>query len=689
VPSFFFLIPGDLSAWFGGLSFVLLMFIPGAWIAFVPALEGVPFWARLFTGAMLSPLVLCAEFYAVRLMGFAFGPTAVILVFLNLPVLYFVWKRRGDLASLTTSGWLAGVAAVAIPAACLTSILIHMDTRIFAPHSWLHADPMYMFARGDLVPEAPTLAGIRLSYPVWTALVGPVVQSFLLNSPPVSTYVWGNLVALIAVYAFAAAIAKELGGGKLAQFTCGIWLFLGANPIGYILMRVAPRGGSAHYLWGDPRYTPWVSKFQSLTPMVLALGMLMAMIYFLIRADKLTRSVFVVIGLLLLGIGLLYPLLFPPACGIVAARALAPLAQRKERERPYREWLAWAGLLLVAVLLTYSEIKFLTSGRQAAAGPVLLSPLTSAARKIIGSLIATSLLLGGLAFTIRECWKARPAVTVTLLGGALSGYILYAFFFIPFYENEYKFVFPVAMCLSPFAALAVEKIWRQWPRKYAVAFSAALILLVAGPFAQREYMNWPAPPTMPGVRFAEKPSLDLSAFQLRLTQPQAWAGICDAVLRRTPPNSILLVDNVSVYYPAVTSRSLYVASANEVYPGLNLYLDDIDANVRGYGQQIIEQRRATLTDVFGAADATRREQAIDVILALKRPIAIVAEARHAGLVEWLERNKTATRLFAQDGLSLWSIDGAGGSAATSSSATATGSLARQAARSSTASEGVF
>jgi hypothetical protein len=231
VPSSFFLIPGDWSAWLGGLSFLLLMFIPGAWVTFAPALGGVPFWARLFTGAMLSPLVLCAEFYAVRPMGFAFGPTAVILVFLNLPALYFVWKRRGNLASLTTSGWLAGVAAVAIPAVCLTSILIHMDTRIFAPHSWLHADPMYMFARGDLVPEAPTLAGIRLSYPVWTALVGPVVQSFLLNSPPVSSYVWGNLVALIAVYAFAAAIAKALGGGKLAQYTCGIWLFLGANPI--------------------------------------------------------------------------------------------------------------------------------------------------------------------------------------------------------------------------------------------------------------------------------------------------------------------------------------------------------------------------------------------------------------------------------------------------------------------------
>jgi hypothetical protein len=458
-------------------------------------------------------------------------------------------------------------------------------------------------------------------------------------------------------------------------------------------MKVAPRGGTGRYLWGDPRYTPWVSKFLSLTPMVLALGMLMAIIYFLIRSGPLTKSIFAIIGLLLSGIGLLYPLLFPPAFAVVAARALAPLVRLKRREWPYRESLAWAGLLLVAVLITYGEVKFITSGRQAAASPVLISSLSSMARKTFGSLVATSLLLAGLAYAIRECWKASPTGTVTLLGGALFAYILYAFFFIPFYENEYKFVFSVAMCLSPFPAIAVEKIWRQWPRQYAVPVSAALILLVVGAYADYTYNTWPAPPTMPGVHFEKKPSLDLGSFQLRLSQSQGGQGISEAVLNRTPPNSILLVDDGSVYYPAFTARTLYVAASNRVYPGLNLFLDDIDANVRGYGMQIIEQRRATLANVFGAADATIREQALNVILALKRPIAIVAGPQHAGLVEWLEHNKTSTRLYAQSGLSLWLIDVAGRPAATPSGAVATGSLVHQTAAGgpglSTAAEGMY
>jgi hypothetical protein len=249
------------------------------------------------------------------------------------------------------------------------------------------------------------------------------------------------------------------------------------------------------------------------------------------------------------------------------------------------------------------------------------------------------------------------------------------------------------MCLSPFAAIAVEKMWRERPRMYAASVSAALIVLAGGAYAHYTYITWPAPPTMPGVHFEKKPSLDRSAFQIRLTQPEDWAGVCDALLRITPANSILLVDDGSVYYPAFTARALYVAASNRIYPGLNLFEDDIDADVRGYGRQIVEQRRATLADVFGAAGAdgaARRDRALDAILALKRPVAIVAEPRHPELIAWLEHNKTATRLYAQSGLSLWLIDGSGNSSTTSFGAIQTGSLARKTeAAPNAAGEGLF
>lgn len=657
-------IPGDLCAWFGALGYLLLMFAPGAWTTFGLTLDGIPFWAKLSTAAMLSPLMVCAEFFAMRLIGIPFGPTAVTLVFLNLPAIYLIWKRRVKVASPPISDWLVGVAAVVIPVICMISLLIHTDARIYSAHSWVHADAVYMFARGDLALEDPTLAGFRMSWPVWSALPFQAVHSFLVDSPPMSCYVWSNLLWLIATCSFSVGITREMGGGKLAQFGSGIWLLVGTNPVGYILAKLVP-GGMSHYLWGDPRYTPWVVKFLLSGPMALALGMTMAMIYLLVRSGPLTKQVLIIICLLLSGIGLLYPLLFPPACGIIAAKALALVTEKHSGRWTilYREWSVLAGLLLVALLVTHSEVKFLTADRLVSTSPVVLSTLPSVARKMLESLIATSLLLAGVALTIRGCWKSKRAATALLLGGALGSYVLHAAFHIPFYENEYKFIFPIAMCLAVFPAIAVEQIWREWPRGKAVPVLTGIVLLLLGTYGHWAYVNWPAPWLAPWLlpkplkfEMTYDPPLDVSEFYLKLNQRDPWSGICNAVRRMTPADSILVLDNGAFYYPALTARSLYVSPINRNYPGVNLGADDIDADLRGYGRQILEQRRATMADFFDARDDSRREQALNVMLTLKRPIAIVAEPRHTDLQEWLKHRETAVQLYAENGLSLWLID---------------------------------
>jgi hypothetical protein len=648
--------PGDLSAWLLEPGWLLLMFAPGAWITFGSALQGIPFWARLFTGTMLSPLIVSAEFYAIRLMGVPFGPTAVILVILNLPPLYLIWKRRGKVAALQPGDWLVAGAALAIPLVCMSWLLMNVDARIFAPHGWPHADAVYMFARGALVPEDPTLAGMGMAYPVWSPLAFQAVESFLLNTPPVASFAWSNLLWLVVVCGFAAGIAKEMGGGRLAQGTAGIWLLLGTNPVGYILMKLAP-GYMSHELWGDPRYTPWALKFLSFTPMTLALGMLIAMVYLLVRPVSVTKGLLAVVCLLLSGIGLLYPLLFPPACGVIVARALAPLASPRKGQWsfPDREWLAWAGILLVALMLTASEIRFITADRRAPS-PVVLSSVSSGARKIVESLIVTSVLLAGLAFTVRHCWKSRRTQTAFLVGGALASCFLYVAFFIPYYENEYKFVFAVVMCLAVFPAIAMERIWREWPRSKAVPVLAALALLLFGTYGHFTYAYWPAPWLQRPEHFERRPLLAPAGFFLQMDPRETWSGICNAVLRMTPPDSILVLNNAAFYYPGLTARSLYASPADKLYAGVNLPVDDMDNHIRGYGLEIVHERRATLADFFDSHDTGRRERAIQAMLRLKRPVAIIAEPQNAGLAEWLKQRKTATRLYDQNGLSLWLID---------------------------------
>src|SRR5271166_6050655 len=127
--------PADWLAWFGTLGYLLLVFTPGAWITFGLALNGIPFWARLSLAVVLSPLIVCVEYYALRLLGIPFGSTAILLIVLNMPATYLVWKRRAPVATLHRSDWLVGAAAVVIPIICLYPVLANMDARVYSGHS--------------------------------------------------------------------------------------------------------------------------------------------------------------------------------------------------------------------------------------------------------------------------------------------------------------------------------------------------------------------------------------------------------------------------------------------------------------------------------------------------------------------------------------------------------------------------
>jgi hypothetical protein len=653
-------ISGDFLAWLGALGYLLLLFAPGAWISFGLELNDLPFWARLLMSAVLSPLVVWAEFYAIRLVGVPFGPTSVTLVFVNLPALCLVWKRRLKLSSLHLGDWIMGASAIIIPVMCMLPVLIHFEDRIHSPHGWLHADVVYMLARGDLTLEASTLAGIRLSFPVWSALVFQAVHSFLVNSAPVSCYIWNNLLSLIAVFGFAAGITRELGGGRLARLSSGIWLLIGANPVGYILMQIAPWGMS-HELWGDMRYTPWVSKFLDFGPMPLALGMLSAMLFLLLRAGPLTKQYLAVIFLLLSGIGFFYPLLLPPACAFIGAKAIAIAAENPNwrREIPYRDWLVMGVLACLALVVTYAELKYITADRHVATSPILLSAIPNMFRKISESLVATSLFVAGLAFVLRNSWNSRRSATALLLCGALASYILYIIFNIPYYENEYKFIFSAVMCLAVFPAIAVERIWREWTRARSAALLAITAVLVLGTYAYWNYANWPAPWAPRGQNISEErkyTKLNATDFYIELEQREEWSGICRAVRQLTPADSILVVNNDKFYYPVLTARSLYVSAGNRNFNGVNHRADILDAGLRGYGQQILKQRRAALFEFFETTDSSKREQVLQALLALKRPLVVIAEPRHSSLLEYLRHMELARQLYVKNNLSLWLID---------------------------------
>jgi hypothetical protein len=654
-----FLKPGS---WLGELAYLLLVFTPGAWLAFGLPLKGISFWIKLCLAAALSPTIVCAQFYAFRLLGVPFSYTVASIVFLNIPAAFLVWRGRKTLQKTERSGWLVGATCMFIPVACLWSAITNIDVRIYSGASWLHADAAYMFARGDLVPEAPTLAGLRMAYPVWSGLVFEAIHSYLVQTPPQVTYIWSNLFLLIAACGLAAGVANELGGKTAAQAASAVFLLLGTNPLGYVLIQFFPLQRFPQ-IWGDERYTPWVNKFMLFGPMTMGIVMTMAIIYLLVRPGSLSREVFVVVGLLLCSIGLFYPLLFPSACGLMCARAFADLLDEPawNWKRHAREILTLAGLVLLAGIVTYSEVRFMTAARHNSSAEVLLSSLPGAAKKLFAAGISTALLLFGAALSFRRLWPVHRRAIVFLLVGAAASFLLYAVFFVPFYSNEYKFIFTAAMCLAAFPAISIERIWHEWPRARAVPVLVFLLLLPLGAYGDWAYRNWPAP--WLGAHVTSKsypqtyaPPLNSDGFFISLNSGDERFAICNAVRTMTPERAVLLVDDNEVYYPELTSRTLYVSDQNRSYPGVNLWSDALDIEVGGYGPQILAERRATLTDFFDSKGSQLRENALHAVQELNRPIAVVVDQANPDLLNWMKANSDAHELYQESGLSLWLID---------------------------------
>jgi len=266
-----------------GIAFLIVTVLPGAWITFGLPLRQLAFWARLFTGVLLSPLVAGLEFYALRLVGASFPQTAFLLVFINLPALYLIWRHGRGLGIPNRSTWLTWSLVVLISVACLIPAFLHPQAVMYRGHPWLYTEPIYALAKGELIPEDPDLAGFRMGYPVWSGLIHQAVLSYLLDSPPMWNFIWTSLVCLIVVYGFSMGLVEGLGGGWLAKLSSGVWLFLGANCAGYVLKILLPsRMTDAVRIWGDMRYTPWVWKFHDYNSMPLILAMFAALAYLLI-----------------------------------------------------------------------------------------------------------------------------------------------------------------------------------------------------------------------------------------------------------------------------------------------------------------------------------------------------------------------------------------------------------------------
>jgi hypothetical protein len=641
----------------GLLGTLVLVLLPGAWITFLLPLRGFPLWARLCTGAILAPAVVAAQFYAVRLLGLSFEQTSVGLVFLNLPAAYLIVRRHVAWPRLDRRAALAAGLAALVITASSAPFLLDPQKRLYTWEAWSQADVVYSLANGQLVLEDAELAGVRLSYP-WTGHVYQAVLSQLMGSSPAENYIWSNLIWVILVFIFAGGLVAELGGNSLSRVTVAIWLSFGLNFVGAALGDLVPHDWARDHpllgnIWGDNRYTPWLDKLVFFGQMWFALGLFIATIFVVIRpwpADS-RRSYLTLTGLLLCALGLVYPVLLPPAVVAVAARGLIVLTHQVASWPRVRigEVAGLASGILAAAVVTYAQVRFLTDGR-ASSALIVLNDAQHVRWAALESLVVLSPLLIPFAVLLRHYWRAQRDIIVVLGLTAIASCLLYALFDIPWYRNQYKFMFTAAVCLAPFPSLVLEPVLDRVGR-WSIPSFAVLASVLAIPLAHNVYANTYTVYTRTG------PVVDVGNFDLSLANGEPLGQLSQAIRDHTPVDTLVVVDRADVHLPTLTRRQLYMApSQSAPHPGILITSEEMLTLVKGYPPDLLNARRATLSELFTSDQPDSMAAALESILSLHRPAALVVDEQHQPtLLSWIEGEGLGSRIYAGDGEQVWLI----------------------------------
>jgi len=384
--------------------------------------------------------------------------------------------------------------------------------------------------------------------------------------------------------------------------------------------------------------------------MFFAMGIFSAILYLIIRswAVENKRNYLLVIGLLLTGLGLIYPVLLPAACIVVSAKTLFILFRMRSGWDRYDlgEFLGYILVVLVSSVLTFVYIRFLTQVRTGAS-IVNLHDLRMIRSRLIETIIVTSPLLAGLFLVFLSQWRRNREKLIILGLGACGSAVLYILFDIPWWRNEYKFIFTAAICLAPFLSLALESTFNRFG-KIALLTLSLITVILASPFIYNIYTQTYILYTRPG------PLIDVQQFDMRLDDREPLSDLIDAIRQRTPRNSLLIVENAEFNYPTLTRRQLYAPPKQEKpYSGILITSEQMLTLVKGYPSQILEERQNILQDLYNSKDPI---MAIQQINKFNRPLALVIDEKKNGtLLDWLERKGSGQFVFRENGIRLYLI----------------------------------
>lgn len=635
------------------MTLPILLLLPGAWVSFGLRLDGLSTRGRLCLGGVLSPLVVAVQVCGLKLCGLGFGHAVPLVVAAAVPSILLIVKRRPRRRTRWDLRYaIVGLVLFLVFVLCAASPwLHHPDYRVFSRHGLLHAEICYAVCRDTVIPEEPQLAGLRLCYP-WVGHLYWSVIGWACNWPPTVVWAVTNVSWLAAISILCYETIRLLGVHRSTAILGVGLLVLGTNLLG----RVGPFVASGFGAWtgrvaySDVRYSPFLLKFIESNQMPIALAMFAGLTYVVVaNCSRCSKSLSAVASILLGGLGLIYPIVFPAAALLVlcliARMFFARLYGRLEFGRS--EIVALMCGFLVAVILTAGFVITVFADRVQA--PFRIGSL----RGVLSRLIDATVVFGPLAIPVLLVARAsnprRKPGCLVLLGGFLAAVMLNGVLRMEG-RNEYKFILCAAICLAPLTGVGLDPVMRRLRRaQWVVALGVPAILAL---------LMLPVGRLMIPRELAQAPRIDEGSFWIDLDASVEQATWTRAVRERTPADTILVVHRSDLPLPAYTARSIFVdTEAIALKPGYGWAVRDNLVRIRGYASDTYDQRADLVNTLYTSRDPLTLRKRFDELCESNRPLAIhFSRKTDFPFLRWLKEERLGMLLVAEKGHLVWFID---------------------------------
>jgi hypothetical protein len=637
------------------IAAIVLTILPGSWIMYGLRLSGIPSLARLAMAIALSPAMVGLQLVILESLGVSFKESAKALLFLNLPCTLLLIRPLSTMAKGMTGSlrsWLPSIAFLALIVAVPVLIWsLIPGLRTYEWETMLHTDVVYAIARDGAYAEEPSLAGLTLAYG-WMGHSYWSVIGWLGDWAPTRIYPLTNILWIFVTFILSYQVGVSgLGLRRTTALLGVVIMFLGTNVVGMIILIIGGYSQWWERYFGDIRYTPFLSKFYAFDTMLWGMALLIAI--GLIYTIGLRQRVSPVDGLtfaLLVGLGLVYPVLFPAGLLLAGCFVFLLVARLPNDRSNYTLWeLARLGLaILSSVILVWLYVGVTTADRDAAIFTLSQRwAIRLKALRFVGAMSPFMVMaaVGSMALIRR---RREPTLLLLLSAMGLSG----AYVVIDLMLLEYKYVLAATFCLTFLAAAAMDSLFQGRPR-----LGSLTGLLVSGILVVINLLLvFEAGGHIPDNLDRGAP-LDEHSFWIALSSSAPDSAWTTAIRERTSQDTVVIARKPGVNLSAIVARSMYVPSDTEggLVPGYNLDQRFYLLQQRGYPAKVYDHRLGVVEILYTSENQSKIIEALHSLKELERPVAIYFSRRDTYLLRWLEAHAFGANLISESQNTVWLI----------------------------------